>query len=824
MARRKLVGPAIAAISAVLCPIACCGTVAINEVAWAGNALDYAAEWIELVNTGPDPVDLEGWRLVSSDGAPNILLSGVLHPVGPGPTNPGYYLLERDSERSVPSRSADLIYSGALGDRGESLTLFDAEGVAVDVANVRADGARNWYGGTAWTTGSVPRSMERVNPLLPDAPDNWASALCRPEDQSAGLYCGTPGAENSAFNVPPIARMEISPQYPTPGETVRFDAGASQDLSGRIVSFSWAFGDGTTQAGQTASHVYATPGEYDVTLTVRDDRGATALLSARLSVRFASPPRADFSVIAAYGGVPRAGTAIAFVDESGDGSSPIVERLWSFGDGATATEERAFHTFESAGTFNVCLSVTDGRGTRSERCEALTVASRIPIAEFEIEPGLHSEGDLVGFDGSASFDLDGEIARYVWDFDGDGTPELSSAEPKAEYAFPSGGFFAPCLVVEDDRADRSEPICRGLYVNAAPSVEFAISNFTPDEAEPVSFTDLSCDPDGTIIRWRWEFGDGEEALQTAPTHAYRRSGAYTVSLTATDDQSASRTASATIDVANLAPLAALAVVPAVQPTGTPFTFDASSSVDPSPEGRIVTYEWDLNGDGVFERKTSSPTESASYDDDGIVLVTVRVTDDEGATAVSSPCEIHAQNRPPVAEEIAWNVTAPKDGEEIRFTASASDPDGVVTGWMWSFDGEGTSSDEEPEHVFRQSRTYAVTVTVRDDDGASSLPLKTTMCVDNAAPVAAFSLAGTSGDTARFDAGASFDPSPEGEIVHFAWDFGDGSARPDDPNTWGTGSQRSPEHTFPGPGTYDVTLVVIDDDGGIGRSTRSVTIP
>lgn len=799
------------------------GRVAINEVAWAGNVSDHTAEWIELVNTGDVPVDLAGWRLTSSDGAPDIVLQGVLPPATKDVPASGLYLLEREAESAVPSRPADLIYAGALSDNGETLSLYDADGRLVDTANAGREAGDGWFAGAAWAGGVAPRSMERVDPTSPDAPDNWASAACEPGSPSSGLYCGTPGAANSVRYARPIAGIKILPAAPGPREVVLFEALAAPSEGVRILSYAWTFGDGGTGDGQTASHVFETVGDYAVVLTVFDEWGASSQRTQTVSVRIPTPPRADFSVIRHVGRTWRSGTPIEFLDESGEGSAAIVERLWSFGDGATADEPRPSHTFESAGTYTICLSLTDAEGAGSERCQAIVVASRVPTAAFTVESGIHSDGEPVLFDAAGSTDPDGEIASYLWDLDGDGEPDRVVVEPLLEHSFASGGYFALCLIVEDDGGDRSAPVCGSLYVNAGPAATFTLSTFEPDENEAILFQDLSHDPDGTILQRRWDFGDGETAVQTSPTHAYRKSGPYTIVLTVTDDQSASRSASATIDVANLPPIASIASDLREAPTDAPISFDASASTDPSPEGRIVGYKWDLDGDGAFDRETTSPTLSECYEEDGIYEVTVRVTDDVGATSDSPPVSVTILNRPPSVVGVTWDSEPPLDGVEVSFSAQVEDPDGDVASWTWTFDDEGSSRDAEAVHVFLQNRTYRVTLVVEDDDGDASEPLICEVPVENASPVAAFRHESLGSGRVAFNASASRDPSPEGEIIHYAWDFGDGTSCPDDPSACGTGSQTNPEHTFPGPGVYDVTLVVIDDDGGIGQSTQSVTI-
>jgi hypothetical protein len=79
--------------------------VVINEVAWGGTSCCVTREWMELLNTSDEEISLEGWRLVSSDGNPDIPLHGSIPAFG-------YYLLERNDDDAVAGIEADLIYSG----------------------------------------------------------------------------------------------------------------------------------------------------------------------------------------------------------------------------------------------------------------------------------------------------------------------------------------------------------------------------------------------------------------------------------------------------------------------------------------------------------------------------------------------------------------------------------------------------------------------------------------------------------------------------------------------------------------------------------------
>jgi len=85
-------------------------------------------------------------------------------------------------------------------------------------------------------------------------------------------------------NALPVAAFSISPSPAFPNQTIRFDAGASYDPDGEIVSYAWAFGDGVTGHGELTSYRYDTVGTYDVVLTVRDNDGDVRTASTELVI------------------------------------------------------------------------------------------------------------------------------------------------------------------------------------------------------------------------------------------------------------------------------------------------------------------------------------------------------------------------------------------------------------------------------------------------------------------------------------------------------------------------------------------------------------
>ncbi|RMD61268.1 lamin tail domain-containing protein, partial [Candidatus Parcubacteria bacterium] len=113
-------------------------SVVISEIAWAGTQAYAGDEWIELYNPGSMDIDLTGWRLVADDGSPDIALNGII-PAG------GFFLLERTDDSTISDIPADQIYTGALSNSGETLSLYAPDSTLIDTAN--GDGGA-WPAGT----------------------------------------------------------------------------------------------------------------------------------------------------------------------------------------------------------------------------------------------------------------------------------------------------------------------------------------------------------------------------------------------------------------------------------------------------------------------------------------------------------------------------------------------------------------------------------------------------------------------------------------------------------------------------------------------------
>lgn len=144
--------------------------------------------------------------------------------------------------------------------------------------------------------------------------------------------------------------------------------------------------------------------------------------------------------------------------------------------------------------------------------------------------------------------------------------------------------------------------------------------------------------------------------------------------------------------------------------GSSVTFDASSSSD--SDGTIVKYEWDLDGDGVYE--TQGVKVEKTWSDDYSGTIRLRVTDDQGLNSVETTT-VNVSNVSPTVEAGPDAVAA--SGQEVSFNGTFTDPGDDTHTITWKFgDGTQTEGTLTPSHVFYKPGTYTVELEVKDDDG------------------------------------------------------------------------------------------------------------
>jgi PKD repeat protein len=165
-------------------------------------------------------------------------------------------------------------------------------------------------------------------------------------------------------------------------------------------------------------------------------------------------PPTNQSPTASFTANPTSGIApleVAFdASNSSDSDGSIISYAWDFKDGNTGSGETINHTFSSTGSYNVKLTVTDDKGATDSTTKTITVTeppNQSPIASFTASPTSGVVPLEVFFDASGSYDPDGNIVSYEWDFKDGNTGNGETIN----HTFSSTGNYNVRLTVTDDK-------------------------------------------------------------------------------------------------------------------------------------------------------------------------------------------------------------------------------------------------------------------------------------------------------------------------------------------------------------------------------------
>ena len=597
--------------------------------------------------------------------------------------------------------------------------------------------------------------------------------------------------------------------------TVNFNGTGSTAVR-PIASYAWDFGNGETATGPTAFTTYSTPGTYQAKLTVTDDQGDKDVSIRTITVN--TPP--NVPPTAAIGSSGTGGQAPYTVSFDGTGSSDpdgsIASYAWDFGNDRTATTPTGSATYTQPGTYTATLTVTDNQGATGTATRQIVVTGAPNVPPNAVIRTVSVAGTIpltVNLSGGNSNDPDGTIASYAWDL-GNGQTG-SGASIQAIYN--EAGSYTVSLTVTDDRGATST---QTLVIevsedsNIAPGADFVADTVSGTAPLQVNFDgSASADVDGTIASYAWNFGNGQNGTGvTPPAATYTFPGTYVATLTVTDNKGATGTASQTITVnppPNQSPSGSITA--SVTTGSAPLLVQLSSAGSVDPDGAVTGYAWNFGNGGT----SSSPNPSAIYNSPGVFTVQLTVTDNQGATSVrSQTITVNPANIAPVPVIAANTVNGPAPLAVSFNGAGSSDADGSIVSYSWNFGNGQTATGPLASATFAQG-TYLVRLTVVDNRGTSRNTTVTIVAgATNTKPVAVITALPTSGPAPLLvQLGSSGSNDPDGSIISYAWDFGNGQ----------TASGTTTQANFTVAGTYTVALTVTDNRGAKTTATETIVV-
>lgn len=391
--------------------------------------------------------------------------------------------------------------------------------------------------------------------------------------------------------------------------------------------------------------------------------------------------------------------------------------------------------------------------------------------------------------------------------------EVVKLAPNGEELLRIGGFTFPRSLALDygDNLGRQAPI---------PS---AGAN-TLSGAEPlaVSLSASVNDPDGSILRYQWDFeGDGvfdyDSDSTAATNYTYSTAGIYNPILRVIDDDGLMAVDSSLIvRVGTLRAIADSNVTGGDPPLRVTFTGDFFDPVD----GRVANYQWDFDGDGLFDYfSETQPDVSYTYTDPGIYNAIFKVTDSDGSTAQAT-IVINVPQAVPEANIFASPNSGPAP-LQVQLVANASDNDGFIFMYQWDLDNDGSYEWVNTQtgnlvYTFPTRGDYTVNFRAIDNDGLIATDTLQ-VSVINDDPVAQAGASPRRGLPPLAVSLTGVGTDSDGTIVEYRWDFGDGSPQ------YVSDTSGNTNHTYDSPGTYNAAFNVTDNEGGFDQDVVTIEV-
>lgn len=531
-------------------------TIVINEIAWMGTVVSANDEWLELKNLSGQTIDLSGWTLKAIDGSPEIELAGAIEAQS-------FFLLERTDDSTVPEISADLIYSGALGNLGEVLELRDNQNNLIDIIDANV----------GWPAGNNEnkKTMERID-------NGW---------QTSDNVGGTPKAQNSNPS-------EQNDQDENNQETGENDSGQTTVNNIKYKIGDVLINEFVSDPADNESEwveLYNTLNE-NISLSgwsIEEGSGAKTILDGSID------PKKYFLIMSPKGNLNNGGDLIILKDNSGNLIDKVAYGAWDDGnldDNAplandplsTARREKSLNTFNNANDFTITSAPSPGttnliKGVEIEGLKEYQgngqSCQNLQITELFPNPtGSDNEGEFIELynSGNSAIDLLGwgikDQSRRKFIF-------------KESLLIAPGGYLSInraltkiALNNDGDKADLYAPMadspCQTLeYDNAIEGWSYAKTDFisnayewtetvTPNKENiikginhpplikiyypekilagiPAKFDSSdTVDADSDSLEFEWDFGDGIKLSIPDPEHTFLKPGEYLVSLAVGD--------------------------------------------------------------------------------------------------------------------------------------------------------------------------------------------------------------------------------------------------------------------------------------------------
>ncbi|MEM9548083.1 MAG: PKD domain-containing protein [Bacteroidota bacterium] len=512
--------------------------------------------------------------------------------------------------------------------------------------------------------------------------------------------------------------------------------------------YSWDFGDGNMSSEVNPVHEYAAEGIYTVILEVTNQCGSNITTQ---TINNYTPVEADFSSDITDG---CANLVVGFEDSS---SENVTEWFWTFEGGtpATSTEENPTVTYESAGQYDVVLTVSHPESSETITLVNYIAVTDVPITSFEY------------FDDILTVDFTNttvEGTTYAWDF-GDGN---TSTEESPSHTYDAEGMYTVKLTATNSCGTTES--MQTLMVNALPTAGIGAETVSGCGPLTVQFNDESS---SNVTEWAWTFTGGNPSTSSDPNPVveYANPGTYEVELVVT--------APAGTDM--------LVIDDYIEVLGGP-----NAEIDYTLDGNVINatnigsmaadVSWSVDGVVIDENELEY-----TFPENGIYTVELTTENVCGTDTESVEVEVNVYPEA-LLDNFPITVCA---GDEVQLVDNSTNADEKA--WTIFGANPGTSNEDSPTVIYDVGGVFSISLTVSNQYGESS---KNFIDVVNVIGLPSATFTGAQADN-------TVDFMAEGtNVTEYFWEFGDGT----------TSTEQNPFHEFTTNGMFEVKLTVSNECG------------
>lgn len=578
----------------------------------------------------------------------------------------------------------------------------------------------------------------------------------------------------------------------------------------QITGWYWVFNDpnavpGTdTSTMQNPVYQYSAQGLYNVTLTATSASGCSG--SITIPVQIFPAPQAAFS----YTTNACANGAVSFQDASTSYMGAVTAWEWTFAPGYTSTLQHPNHTyFHTDSCYNVQLVITDMRGCTDTLIQEVCVPAGLQVA---IDYTTTCHGDSTWFSPVVLAPAGDSLVAFFWNFDdaASGIHNTSTLSNPSHFFQTPGSYLVSLLATDENNCQTT--VYQRVDVLPLPLPAFSYTAGACDST--LYFTDLSSGNGSNITTWIWSYGDGMSDTLTGASgdtsHFYHTSGIFMVSLTTINNNGCRATY--TLEAERMPCISAgFIAVDTLTCERHQLTFeDRSLSGVP-----IDRWEWQFGDGESLIYNVFQPTVTHIYQLSGSYAVSLIVSTTVSGKVVSDTLTQTVKVlASPVAMFIAPDVCL---NQSTTFMDQSTWTESKITEWDWNF-GDllsvyDTASVRNPVYRYDRPGTYNALLTVTNEFGCNDT-ISHQLRV-NHLPVAdfTFSLACQNNHTIFTDISDSADAA----IEQWWWKFRDSTTM------LGLAGVQNPNFIFEKTGTYDVDLIIINENGCSDTTTKQLVV-